>query len=143
MVKIQSTVLAVDPGSMKCGLAVVSGEMVRWKQVVKLSDFDQAVTRLCTEYTVSVIVIGDGTNSKNILSRLTMLLKIPIFTVDEEKSSLEGRYRFLKENSRGLSRLLPVGLRVPHKPYDDYVAVVLAERFLKKNPNFSPEQPIL
>jgi hypothetical protein len=58
--------------------------------------------------------------------------------VNEDRSSLEGRYRYLKENSRGLSRILPVGLRIPREPYDDYVAVILAERFLKTYPNFTP-----
>jgi RNase H-fold protein (predicted Holliday junction resolvase) len=144
LIAIQFTVLAIDPGSMKCGLAVVTNQMtVLNKMTVDLQGLIDTVRRLCAEYSVPVIVIGDRTHSKKIFTNLTALLQLPIVMVDEDRSSLEGRYRYLKENSRGLSKILPIGLRVPREPYDDYVAVILAERFLKKYPNFMPEKPIL
>lgn len=128
---------------MKCGLAVVTNEiMVLKKLIIERRELIEAVPRLCAEYSVSVIVIGDRTHSKAIHSSLTELLELPILKVNEDRSSFEGRYRYLKENSRGISRMLPLGLRAPREPYDDYVAVILAERFFKKHPNFSPEKPI-
>ena len=32
---------------------------------------------------------------------------------------------------RGWRRLLPVSMQMPPEPYDDYVAVILAQRFLR------------
>jgi RNase H-fold protein (predicted Holliday junction resolvase) len=144
LIAIQFTILAVDPGSMKCGLAVVTNQItVLNKRTVDLRNLTETVRCLCAEYAVSVIVIGDGTHSKIIRSDLTTSLKLPVVMVNEDKSSLEGRYRYLKENSRGLARILPIGLRVPREPYDDYVAVILAERFFKKYPDFAPGKPLL
>lgn len=55
---------------------------------------------------------------------------IEVFLVDEHLTSVEARRRYLADHpGRGLSRLLPAGLRTPDRPYDDYVAVILAERF--------------
>lgn len=139
MIAIEFTILAVDPGSMKCGLAVVNNQLtVLNKRMVDLTGLTDTAQWLCAEYSVSIIVIGDRTHSKIIRSKLTTSLELPIIMVNEDRSSLEGRYRYLKENSRGLSKILPIGLRVPREPYDDYVAVILAERFLKKYPNFVP-----
>jgi RNase H-fold protein (predicted Holliday junction resolvase) len=129
---------------MKCGLAVVTSQtIVLNKKTVDSRDLTDNVQRLCTEYSVSVIVIGDRTHSKIVRSNLTTSLELPIIMINEDRSSLEGRYRYLKENSKGLSRILPIGLRIPRGPYDDYVAVILAERFLKRYPNFEPGQPAL
>ncbi len=132
-------ILAVDPGNTKCGLAVVTNKSVVVKKlIVNTSRLTGIVNGLCSEFTVSVIVIGDRTNSKEIHSALVSEIGVPVVMVDEDKSSLEGRYRYVKENTRGLARILPLGLRIPREPYDDYVAVILAERFLKKYPDFSP-----
>jgi hypothetical protein len=92
-----------------------------------------AVKGLLTEFPISVIVVGDRTGSKKIRQSLDFF-GVPVETVDENGSSIEGRYRYLRENTRGWLRLLPIGLRTPNKPFDDYVAVILAERFLKKHP---------
>jgi RNase H-fold protein (predicted Holliday junction resolvase) len=87
-----------------------------------------------------VIVLGDRTHSKEVRAILK-LFNVPIEVVDENRSSMEGRYRYLKENTVGFAKLLPIGLRAPKHPFDDYVAVVLAERFLKKHPNYFTMDP--
>jgi len=83
------------------------------------------------KYRISTFVVGDRTNSKIIVNTLKSF-GLPVEMVDENNSSFEGRRRYLKDHSRGLLRLIPVGLRTPREAYDDYVAVILAERFLKK-----------
>lgn len=56
--------------------------------------------------------------------------RLEIMFVDEHLSSVEGRKRYLLDHPpRGLGRLIPLSLRTPGEPFDDYVAVVLAERF--------------
>jgi hypothetical protein len=56
----------------------------------------------------------------------------PVKVVDERNSTMLARKHFFIENPpRGLLRLVPTSLQVPNRPYDDYVAVILAESFLK------------
>ncbi|MDP7423155.1 MAG: resolvase, partial [bacterium] len=54
--------------------------------------------------------------------------------VDERESTLEGRRRYFQEHPpRGLWRLVPLSLRYPPEPFDDLVAVILAERFFSSH----------
>jgi RNase H-fold protein (predicted Holliday junction resolvase) len=133
LVRISGHLLAIDPGSKKCGLAVVTNEgQVLKKMVVPIERLNEIVSALEQEFSLTMILVGDRTNSKYIRECLTMF-QLPIVVVDEDQSTVEGRYRYLKENTRGLARLIPIGLRIPKSPFDDYVAVVLAERYLKNN----------
>lgn len=126
-------ILAVDPGNQKCGVAVVADDYsVIEKLITPTPELKTTVGSLIQTYQVAVIVVGDRTNCGKICQVLASL-GLPIERVDEDRSSMEGRYRFLKENTRGLTALIPIGLRSPNRPYDDYVAVILAERFLQKN----------
>lgn len=102
--------------------------------VIPLENLSETIFVLEREFRLAMILVGDRTHSKYIRERL-IPFKLPIIAVNEDKSTMEGRYRYLKENTRGLARLIPVGLRTPKRPFDDYVAVVLAERYLKNNPN--------
>jgi hypothetical protein len=104
------------------------------KMVIPLENLIETICALDQEFRLALILVGDRTYSKNIRKMLTSF-ELQVVTVNEDKSSLEGRYRYLKENTRGLTRLIPIGLRIPRRPFDDYVAVVLAERYLKNNPN--------
>jgi RNase H-fold protein (predicted Holliday junction resolvase) len=128
-------ILAIDPGSQKCGVAVVGeqGEVI-YKATVATLELLPAVTEQVRRHTITVIVLGNRTGSKAIEAAL-LPLAFPIKFVEEDQSSLEGRYRYLRENTTGLARLLPIGLRVPKQPFDEYVAVILAERYLKLKKN--------
>lgn len=133
MVRISGHLLAIDPGSKKCGLAVVTNEgQVLKKMVVPIERLNEIISALKWEFSLAMILVGDRTNSRHIRECLT-IFQLPVVVVDEDKSTVEGRYRYLKENTRGLARLIPIGLRIPKGPFDDYVAVVLAERYLKNN----------
>jgi RNase H-fold protein (predicted Holliday junction resolvase) len=124
-------ILAIDPGSQKCGLAVVDAQAeVIDKTVVATAKLIPAVIEQTKRYVITVIVIGNRTKSKEIKAAL-LPLGLPVESVEEDNSTLEGRYRYLRENTSGLARLLPIGLRIPRRPFDDYVAVILAERYLK------------
>ncbi len=51
--------------------------------------------------------------------------------VDERYSSLEARERYWQMYPpTGLARLIPKGMRVPPRPVDDIVAIILIERYL-------------
>lgn len=90
----------------------------------------ETVTLLCKEYPINLVIVGDKTNSKTV-QRSLAVLGIPLKSIDEHNSSREGRHRFLKDHLSGLGRWIPIGLRTPDQPFDDYVAIVLAERFFR------------
>ncbi|MDR7606097.1 MAG: hypothetical protein QN116_02490 [Armatimonadota bacterium] len=126
------TVLAIDPGREKCGLAVVRPGRVLHREVVARDRLAWRVAELAGEYAVHVVVVGDATGSQEVLREVSGLGR-PVETVPERGSSLEARRRYFRDHpARGLARLIPEGMRVPPRPVDDYVAEILAERFLEK-----------
>lgn len=128
------TVLAVDPGRDKCGLAVVRPGEVLHREVVPRAELAGRVAELSGRFGVTAVVVGDGTGSPAVLRELAGL-GIPVHVVPEAETTLEARRRYFRDNPpRGLWRLVPDGLRVPPRPVDDYVAVLLAERFLEGLP---------
>lgn len=126
-------VIAVDPGRGKCGLAVVDREgCVLHRSVVGTEELPAAVSRLLMEHRGPVVVVGNRTGAREVARRLAAApIGVRAVLVDEHRSSEQGRRRYFEENPpRGWRRLLPVTLQTPPRPYDDYVAVVLAERYL-------------
>lgn len=131
-------VIAVDPGRDKCGIAVVRADgTVIAKAIVARPEAVDRVMELAREHAVSVVVLGDRTGSRALAREIQELgdkaagdAAVRVVFVDEHESSMEGRRRYLEDHPlRGLGRLVPVSFRTPGEPFDDYVAVVLAERF--------------
>ncbi len=129
-------VLALDPGHRKCGLAVVAADgAIATHVVVAAEDIGPAAARamlaLPADLRVQRIILGDGTRSAEARAQLAAALPdLPIDTVNETGSTLAARDRYWREHPpRGLWRLVPTSLRVPPEPYDDWVAVLLGERY--------------
>lgn len=128
--------LAVDPGREKCGMAVVTrAGAVLIQEIVPVCDLPLRVAHHIGRFGVETIVLGDRTGAREARSMLRQAgITLEIAFVDEDHSSEMGRRRFLMHNPpHGWRRLLPIGLREPDRPYDDFVAVILAERFLNGN----------
>jgi len=126
-------ILAVDPGRDKCGVAVVEPNgRVLHKAVAATENIAGDIRRLVGEYQVERLVLGDRTAANTVMRALRHAhLPLSPILVDEHRSSELGRKRYFQENPpRGWRRLLPLTLQTPPRPYDDYVAVVLAERYL-------------
>ena len=136
------TLLAVDPGRAKCGLAVVTGPeeggqppRCLERAVVATDRLTLAVADILRRRPeVGKILIGGGTNSATLRRALEAAFPhIPLQTVDEYNTSARARQRFIQENpAPGWRRLLPSGLRSPEVPYDDYAAILLAEDYFAK-----------
>ena len=129
----QGPVLAVDPGRDKCGVAVLGPDgQILHRSVVSAADIDREVTGLVAQYNVSQLLLGDRTAAKEV-GRSLRRGECPLepLLVNEHHSSEQGRRRYFRDNPpRGWRRLLPITLQTPPCPYDDYVAIVLAERYL-------------
>jgi RNase H-fold protein (predicted Holliday junction resolvase) len=129
-------ILGLDPGRDKCGVAVINTEkQVVYHQVVDTPGAIALIQQLCHQFAVDLIVMGDGTTSSNWREQLQAsgVKELPIVTVDETNSTLEARDRYwLMYPPTGLQRLIPQGLRIPPRPIDDIVAILLIERYLAK-----------
>jgi RNase H-fold protein (predicted Holliday junction resolvase) len=131
----QPVILGFDPGRLKCGLAVMGLDRRLYHHVVVEAEAAIAtIETLRQQYPVSLIVMGDQTTSRSWQERLATLPNIPrIMRVDERYTTLEARDRYWQMYPpRGLRQLLPKGLRVPPRPIDDIVAILLIERYLDR-----------
>jgi RNase H-fold protein (predicted Holliday junction resolvase) len=131
----QPVVLGFDPGRDKCGLAIMGVDRVLlYHQVVKAEDALAEIQTLRQAYPVSMVVMGDQTTAKLWRQRIGELPNPPrVMSVDERYSTLQARDRYWQMYPpRGLTRLLPKGLRNPPRPIDDIVAMLLIERYLNR-----------
>lgn len=129
--------LGFDPGRDKCGLAVMTmqGELYDHR-VVSSSEALSILPTWCDRYRVSRVIMGNQTTAKQWQAQIRPLLSqtIPIILVDERYSSLEARDRYWQMYPpRWWQRLIPQGMRLPPRPVDDIVAILLLERYLAQN----------
>jgi RNase H-fold protein (predicted Holliday junction resolvase) len=76
--------------------------------------------------------MGNQTTSKSWLQKIAARITIPITLVDERNSTLEARDRYWQMfPPKGLQKLIPQGMRLPNRPIDDIVAILLIERHLQ------------
>ena len=128
-------IIAIDPGREKCGIAVVHKEQGRlMKGVIQTHELASKINEIIAKYPIRELVIGDGTSSREAIGTLEEIKinnqSLKIILIDEKHSTDEARRRYWAENPpRGLKRLIPVTMQVPPNPVDDYVAVILAERY--------------
>ena len=128
-------ILAIDPGRMKFGYAVLTTDdrRVLRQGVAEVANLVRVAQDLVDRFQVTTVVIGDRTGGAEFATTLRAALTaehLRFALVGEDGSSDEGRRRFLQANRRGWRRFFPLGLQFPWRPYDDYVAVVLGERYL-------------
>ena len=126
------SVLAIDPGREKCGVAVLASDgRVLVQRVVTTAELDAAVGALIRAYEPTVIM-GNGTTSADAKKRVEAL-GVPVTLVDEYRTTDAAKCAYWEAHPpRGWRRLMPRGMLVPPVPVDDFVAVILAQRFLEK-----------
>jgi RNase H-fold protein (predicted Holliday junction resolvase) len=127
-----TVVAAVDPGRRKCGLAVVCSEKgILFRQIALREDLVEAARRMLQEYSPVEILVGGSTGSREVVAELQAALERRVRVVDESHTTERARMRYFQDHPpRGLWRLIPLGLRVPPVPWDDYAAVVMVEDYL-------------
>jgi RNase H-fold protein (predicted Holliday junction resolvase) len=134
----EKTVLAIDPGSSKCGMALVhrdeNGHLdLLWRVVAKRGEVCERIDDAMSVQKFSMIIVGSGTKSTELVREIREKLpSIGILVVDEKDTSFQARERYWEHHPRrGWRRLLPATMQVPPEPVDDFVALILAERVLQ------------
>jgi len=132
----QPVILGFDPGRDKCGLAVMGlDRQLYYHQVVLAKEAIATIETLRQKFPISLMVMGDQTTAKQWREKLYQELTEPlrIILVDERYTTLEARDRYWQMfPPKGLTKLLPQGLRQPPRPIDDIVAILLIERYLNR-----------
>lgn len=127
--------LGFDPGRDKCGVAVMEENLtLHYYQVIPSENAIATLKQLCEKYPIKTLIMGDQTTAKQWKKDLETHLNpsLPIILIDERNSTLEARDRYWQMfPPKGLNRLIPQGMRLPPRPIDDIVAILLIERYLK------------
>ncbi|WP_016950788.1 pre-16S rRNA-processing nuclease YqgF [Anabaena sp. PCC 7108] len=136
MTNTQPAILGFDPGRDKCGVAVMGlDRQLYYHHVVPAADAIAHIETLRQKFPISLIVMGDQTTAKKWKQQLNQELtdSLNIILIDERYSTLEARDRYWQMfPPRGLTKLLPKGMRQPPRPIDDIVAILLIERYLNR-----------
>jgi len=152
---VATTILGIDPGREKCGVAVVAvdpgsrrkmgqgpvitsaaamsqyGLTLLHHDVISADLMLKAIASLVLRFDVSNLVLGNQTTSAAWHAKLKDTVKIPISLIDERNSTLEARDRYwMMYPASGLSRWVPQALRTIPGPVDGIVAILLVERYL-------------
>lgn len=108
-----------------------------FQAVVSTIDLGETVRELLTRHDVSVVVVGDATGGKSVVSEIRALASenVSVEVVSEQNTTQQARRRYWQENPPQslLRRLLPRSMQLPPRPWDDYAALLLAENRLKKS----------
>ncbi len=131
------TVLAIDPGSSKHGMALVrrdpEGKLhLLWRFVCPDAELEQRIDEARAIRNFAMIIVGSGTRSRPTVSRINQHAPgLGVLLVDETDTTMQARERYWEYNKRrGWRRILPSSMQVPPEPVDDFVGLILAERVL-------------
>ena len=130
-------ILAIDPGSEKTGVAIVRrDESLVCKAILDTKRLAEELTPYFAKYDISVVVMGDGTNSKRLGTIVQDFLKetgqdIEFAFVNEKHSTEEGRVLYWEhEPPKGIKKWIPLSFQYPPRPIDDYVAWIIGNIYL-------------
>lgn len=128
----KKVIIAVDPGTQKCGIAVLDGDgNILEREIVPRSEIVARVKSLASEHPDAGVVVGGSTQGDAIAHDLSEQAGIEAVMIDEANSTDEARELFWKENKPGcLWVIFPASFRPMPGPIDDYAAEIIGRRFL-------------
>lgn len=133
-------VIAIDPGSSKCGLAVVNMQYEALElQLVNRIELSDKLLHLLNKFAdcgyVLTVVMGNGTKHKSVMAELPAQIVQEIQLVEEYGSTLAARELYWKYNKPvWWQRLLPSSWRNT-PPLDAYAALVIGRRYIDMEKN--------
>ena len=125
--------LSIDPGKHKCGLvlAEISEKKVYKAIILKSELLEDYVRNLNATEDISKIIIGNGTNSKEIRGKLYFFEK-EIVTFEEENTTYRAKARYFELFP--ISRLkffIPREVFILNKNLDAVSALIILEDYCK------------
>jgi len=131
--KKEELLLSIDPGNDKCGMAILNYELkVLAKAIIETVKIKSYLQEVFNNYSIKDIVIGNGTYSSKLNDILKEISEIPVSIVDEAYTTVEAEERYLAKHKKTWQNWLSFIKWKPSAAVDDYVAVILAERFMGK-----------
>tara|TARA_A100001388_G_scaffold229931_1_gene181854 strand:- start:74 stop:511 length:438 start_codon:yes stop_codon:yes gene_type:complete len=127
--------ISIDPGKCKCGLilAELSEKKVYEAIVLKTELLEDYVKNLTTVDDISKIVIGNGTNSKDVGKKLNFFKKEIVF-FEEKNTTYRAKKRYFDLFPiRGLKVLMPREVFILNKNLDAISALIILEDYCKIN----------
>ena len=125
--------LSIDPGKYKCGLVVaeISEKKVYEAIILKSESLVDYVRNLVKAEDISKIIIGNGTNSKEIRVKLNFLKK-EIIIFEEKNTTYRAKSRYFELFPiRGLKFLIPREVFILNKNLDAISALIILEDYCK------------
>ena len=126
-------VISIDPGKFKCGLvlAEISEKKVYKAIILKSELLQDFVKNLNTVDDISKIIIGNGTSSKEVKTKLDFFKK-EIITFEEKNTSYRAKARYFELFPiRGLKFLIPREIFILNKNLDAISALIILEDYCK------------
>jgi len=127
-------IISIDPGKYKCGLvlAEISEKKIYEAIIINNSAFvEDYVRNLNTVENIAQIIIGNGTNSSEIKSKLDFLKK-EIITFEEKNTTYRAKARYFELFPiRGLKFLIPREFFILNKNLDAISALLILEDYCK------------
>jgi len=126
-------VITIDPGKSKCGLvlAEISEKKIYKAIILKSELLEKYVRNLITAEDISQIIIGNGTNSREIREKLYFFKK-EIITFEEKNTTYRAKARYFELFPiSGLKFLMPREVFILNKNLDAISALIILEDYCK------------
>ncbi len=121
-------IVSIDPGTKKCGIAVVEDDLtIKELSIVNVEKIRDVILQFFQKYDdINVIVLGNKTASSYIENKLYDIIhskKLHFVKMEEEFSTQEGKEEFIKR--KGFWRALF------KDSFDEWASFILAKRFIE------------
>ena len=126
-----SKLISIDPGKCKCGLVLVDLHQKKVDRAVVLNTefLSKYVKTLITYETISKVIIGNGTTSRQNSEKLDFI-KNDLITVEEKNTTFRAKKRYFELFPiRGLKTLLPKEIFLMNKNLDAVSALIILEDY--------------
>ena len=124
-------VISIDPGKYKCGLvlAEITKKKVFKAIIIKSELIGDYVRNLNSVEDISKIIVGNGTNSSEIIQKLVFLKK-EIITFEEKNTTFKAKERYFELFPiKGLKFLIPREVFILNKNLDAISALIILEDY--------------
>ncbi len=131
--------ISIDPGKSKCGLvlAEINEKKVYKAIIIKSELLEDYVKHLNTVESISKVIVGNGTTSREILEKLEFFKK-EIVTFEEKNTTYRAKARYFELFPViGFKFLIPREVFILNKNLDAISALIILEDYCKMKFSFN------